>query len=102
MLVPGGSRPVTPPGLPNELEADVEEGGLFRFEVPPGQYRLAAKPLGETDLVYYPKVLVLEDALRPDGGTHETQIEFRLPKRPEQVQETPVRIPLPAESKGCR
>lgn len=86
-LVPVDEHPSSklPPGIKSELETDTQDDGVFRFEVPAGRYRLAVKPLGEITLVYYPEILVLEDLARP--GSHETEIEFRLPKRPVQVIE---------------
>ena len=81
--------PVDMPALPHdfqptnsELETEPQEDGSFRFEVPAGRYRLAVKPLGETTLVYYPEILVLEDLT--NAGSRETEIEFRLPKPPMQ------------------
>lgn len=66
----------------SELETEPQEDGSFRFEVPAGRYRLTVKPLGETTLVCYPEILVLEDLT--NTGSRETEIEFRLPKPPVQ------------------
>jgi hypothetical protein len=61
-----------------------EEDGSFRFEVPPGRYRLEVQPLGEDLLIHYPRVLVLEDPAHPGVKAPETRIQFRLPKQPTQ------------------
>lgn len=74
-LIPLGPEPRVIPGESSELTSDVE-AGAFRFEVPPGRYRLSFREIGYSDAVYYPAELQLQPGPNPE-------IRFRLPRRPQ-------------------
>jgi len=59
----------------NELKAETDDRGDFKFEVPPGLYRLRVRELGYLDAPYYPREIRLTD-------TPPAPIEFRLLARP--------------------
>jgi hypothetical protein len=74
-LVPIGPGPLRlEPGEDSELETDSNQG-KFRFEVPPGRYRLVVKMLDYDEPVPYPEEIVLDMAMPK-------QVEFHLPKPP--------------------
>ncbi|MBL8232218.1 MAG: carboxypeptidase regulatory-like domain-containing protein [Bryobacterales bacterium] len=74
-LVPLGPEPKVNPGESSELTSDLE-AGVFRFEVPPGRYRLSFREIGHSDAVDYPAELQLVPGANPE-------IRFRLPRRPQ-------------------
>lgn len=79
VLLPAGAAPKPVPGQDSELETDTDSGA-FLLEVPPGRYRLGFRELGYTDLVYYPRELLLEAGGNP-------RIHFQLPRRRHQTVE---------------
>lgn len=73
VLLPADAVPKQVPGQDSELETGTDSG-VFLLEVPPGRYRLGFRELGYTDLVDYPRELVLEAGGNP-------RIHFQLPRR---------------------
>lgn len=78
-------EPATPTG--EYLTSTPNKDGTFQFQAPPARYYLAAKPAGESAVIYYPGVQSKQDATPLDlrAGTGVSGVWFHLPSRAVQV-----------------